>query len=357
MNQFSRITENVPHRRFNPLTGEWILVSPQRGNRPWQGQQEGEAGESVPAHDPVCFLCPRNVRVTGDQNPDYRGPFVFLNDFPAILPDTSIVEAEENPVFLAQAVRGEARVICYSERHDLTMARLPVPAIRQIIECWADQHADLSARYDWVEIFENRGAAMGCSNPHPHGQIWATDRVPTLPAREDMAQRDWVAQYGKPLLHMVAEEEQKAQSRVVFQTAHWLCIVPWWAVWPFETLLLPLFPATRLTDLTPMQRDDLALALSRLTIRYDNLFRTDFPYSMGWHGAPGQAEARHWVLHAHFFPPLLRSAIVRKFLVGYELLAEAQRDLTPEKAAALLRAQSDTHYLNQTAEAVSNIQA
>ncbi|MFV0384067.1 UDP-glucose--hexose-1-phosphate uridylyltransferase [Paracoccus sp. (in: a-proteobacteria)] len=349
MNVPPPLTETFPHRRLNPLTGDWVLVSPQRGNRPWQGQQEDAAVPAAPAHDPACFLCPGNTRVTGDVNAGYRGPFVFPNDFPAILPDAPAI-MQDSPLFRAAPVRGEARVICYSERHDLTMARLPVPAIRKVIDCWVAQYAELSDRHDWVEIFENRGAAMGCSNPHPHGQIWATDSVPSLPAREDATQRDWLVQHGCPMLRMVAEQEIARGERVVFQTAEWLCIVPWWAVWPFETLLLPLFPATRLTDLTPAQRDDLALALSRLTIRYDNLFGTDFPYSMGWHGAPGRDDAPHWTLHAHVFPPLLRSATVRKFMVGYELMAEAQRDLTPEKAAALLRAQSDTHYLNQSAE-------
>lgn len=334
-----------PHRRRNPLTGEWVLISPQRNLRPWQGATESVAENSGQAHEPDCYLCPRNTRVGGKINPNYSGPYVFSNDFPALLPNTTTKHPTgASTLHHSAPVKGEARVICYSPYHDKTMARLPVRAIRQIIMSWIEQTEDLSRLYRTVTIFENRGTAMGCSNPHPHGQIWATDYVPTNVAIEDQHQSNYYQQNGRNLLADLVEKECKDGTRVVFETSEWLCLVPFWAAWPFETLVLPKNEAARFSDLSGNQCTDLAVALKRLTTRYDNLFETDFPYSMGWHGAPGRGDARHWRLHAHFYPPLLRSATVRKFMVGFELLAEAQRDLTPEAAAAILRDLSDLHY-------------
>jgi UDPglucose--hexose-1-phosphate uridylyltransferase len=336
-----------PHRRFNPLTGEWVLVSPHRAKRPWQGQQEAVDRSRPPAHDPGCYLCAGNTRVNGERNPQYEGAYVFGNDFAALTPDTPEAPPGDDPLFQTMSVRGTSRVICFSPDHGKSLPQLALPAIEQVIDTWCAQSAELGADYRWVQVFENKGAAMGCSNPHPHGQIWATSYLPNLPALEDRQQRAWFDTHGRPLLLDVAARELAAGERVVVSTEHWLAVVPYWASWPFETLLLPRFAVARLDDLNPAQRADLAVALKRLTTAYDNLFQCSFPYSMGWHGAPyGPDETAPWQLHAHFFPPLLRSASVRKFMVGFEMLAEAQRDLTPEQAAAQLRAQPAVHYLD-----------
>jgi len=402
----------TPHRRYNALAGEWILVSPQRTLRPWQGQVERPATERRPAYDPGCYLCPGNERAGGVRNPDYRGTYVFTNDFPALLPDTpggatgtaspeptagvpggaedargaNLADASDGadgavgangPALLrARPVRGTCRVVCFTPRHDLTLPEMTRADLRAVIDLWARETLALSARYRWVEVFENKGAAMGNSNPHPHGQIWALDAVPTQPAREDARQRAHLAGTGRVLLEEYAAAERERGERVVLENEHWLALVPFWATWPYETLLLPRRQVLRLPDLEDTERDALADALKRLTTRYDNLFQTSFPYSMGWHGAPcgadepepgdvvdpvaGVAAAPgaaagagsggpglfgHWQLHAHFYPPLLRSATVRKFMVGFEMLGEAQRDLTPEQAAERLRSLTDLHYL------------
>lgn len=337
------------HRRFNPLTGQWVLVSPHRSKRPWQGQQEQADTADRPAHDASCFLCAGNLRVTGERNPAYTGTFVFTNDFAAMMPSAPDAPPASDPLFQARTARGTSRVICFSPDHGKTLPELPLTAIGDIITTWCAQSAELGATYPWVQVFENKGALMGCSNPHPHGQIWATDFVPNEPAAEDLRQRAWHAERGSPLLLDLAAREAADGSRVVVQTTHWLAIVPFWATWPFETLLLPRFAVQQLPQLLDAQytaqREDLALAIKQLTSRYDNLFQCSFPYSMGWHGAPfDDKDPAPWQLHAHFYPPLLRSASVRKFMVGFEMLAEAQRDLTPEQAAAQLRAVPDVHY-------------
>ncbi len=335
-----------PHRRHNPLTGEWVLVSPHRARRPWQGQQEAPDRTARPAHDPGCYLCAGNTRVNGEHNPDYRGTFVFPNDFAALMPDTPDAAPAADPLFQAMSVRGTSRVICFSPDHGKSLPELDLPAIGQVIDTWCAQAAELGATYPWVQVFENKGAVMGCSNPHPHGQVWAASYLPNLPVAEDRQQRAYHAGHGRALLLDYAEREAAAAERVVVSTACWLAVVPYWAGWPFETLLLPRFPVQRLDDLTPAQRADLARVLKELTTSYDNLFQCSFPYSMGWHGAPyAPGDATPWQLHAHFYPPLLRSASVRKFMVGFEMLAEAQRDLTPEQAAARLRAAAGPHYL------------
>jgi len=335
-----------PHRRYNPLSGDWVLVSPHRAKRPWQGQQEAVDRAARPAHDPSCYLCPGNTRVNGVKNPDYSGTYVFENDFAALTPDTPDAPGGADPLFQSMSARGTSRVICFSPDHSKSLPQLELPAIEGVIDTWCEQSTELGKKYPWVQVFENKGAVMGCSNPHPHGQIWATSFLPELPAAEDKHQRAYFADQGRPMLLDVAEREADSE-RVVIKTEHWLAIVPYWAAWPFEILLLPRFSVRRLEDLGRAQRADLALALKQLTTRYDNLFQTSFPYSMGWHGAPyNDEDGAPWQLHAHFYPPLLRSASVRKFMVGFEMLAEAQRDLTPEQAAAQLRAQSDVHYLN-----------
>ncbi|MFV0358614.1 UDP-glucose--hexose-1-phosphate uridylyltransferase [Tropicimonas sp.] len=339
------VSTTAPHRRFNPLKGEWVLVSPHRGQRPWQGQQEKAAPEVKPAHDPECYLCPGNTRTSGAVNPDYSGPFVFDNDFPAMLTDTPAGGTSGDPLFRAENVRGTARVMCFSERHDLTLPELPVAAIRRVVDVWAEQVADLGATYDWVAVFENKGAAMGCSQPHPHGQIWASDFLPNEVATEDAHQARHLSETGRVMLVDYGTAESANAERTVVENDHWIAVVPWWAVWPFETLVLPRRHVLRLPDLTGAERDALADLLKRLCTRYDNLFETEFPYTMGWHGAPTRpGNHDHWQLHAHFYPPLLRSATVRKFMVGYEMLAEAQRDLTAETAARRLRELPEEHY-------------
>lgn len=336
---------DLPHRRFNSLSGDWILVSPHRTQRPWQGKQEAVARNDRPAHDPNCYLCPRNERAGGSRNPDYPGTYVFTNDFAAILPEGNAELNENRGLLHAQAVKGTCRVICFSPRHDLTLPEMPLEAIRQVVDVWASQAEELGRRYRWVQVFENKGDVMGCSNPHPHGQIWASDCIPNEPAKEDRQQLDYWKTHHSPLLLDYMGIELERGTRVVVANEHWVAVVPFWATWPYETLLLPRAPVTGLPELTDGARSALADVLKRLLTRYDNLFQTAFPYSMGWHGAPGGAgDQRHWVLHAHFFPPLLRSATVKKFMVGYEMLAEAQRDLTPEKAAQTLRGQSETHF-------------
>ena len=334
-----------PHRRYNPLTDQWILVSPHRAKRPWQGQQEAVSDEVLPAHDPDCFLCPGNTRVTGDVNPQYSGTHVFTNDFAALMPDTPFAQKSTDPLMRLESARGTSRVICFSPDHSKTLPQLSVEALTEIVKTWQEQTADLGKTYPWVQVFENKGAAMGCSNPHPHGQIWANSFLPNEAAREDRLQRTYLEQQGSPMLVDYVQRELADGSRTVVETEHWLAVVPYWAAWPFETLLLPKAHVKRITDLSEAQRSDLALALKQLTSRYDNLFQCSFPYSMGWHGAPfTEGDHEHWQLHAHFYPPLLRSATVRKFMVGYELLAETQRDLTAEQAAERLRAVSDVHY-------------
>jgi len=334
-----------PHRRYNPLTGEYVLVSPHRTKRPWQGQKERPPQDERPAYDPTCYLCPGNERAGGLSNPNYTNTNVFTNDFAALLPDVPDAPPPSHPLLHAESEHGTSRVICFSPRHDLTLPEMPVGDIRKVIDVWAEQSAELGQRYRWVQVFENKGEIMGCSNPHPHGQIWAGSALPNEAAKEDAHQRAFYAEHNIPLLVEYVGVEMGLGLRVVVENAHWVAVVPYWAVWPFETLLLPRRPVLRLPDLDDSERASLADVLKRLLTRYDNLFEVSFPYSMGWHGAPTDGgDYPYWQLHAHFYPPLLRSATVKKFMVGYEMLAEAQRDLTPEQAAERLRAVSEVHY-------------
>jgi len=327
-----------PHRRLNALTGDWILVSPHRTLRPWLGQEEVPSRESRPIYDPDCYLCPGNKRAGGAVNPAYESTFVFTNDFAALLPESPPAEAPGNALLFREMARGTCRVVCFSPRHDLTLAEMPLDAIKDVVDVWADQVTALSSSYQWVQVFENKGEIMGCSNPHPHGQIWAGDFLPNEPAKEDCRQREYWQSHRSVLLADYLRLESAEGERLVEQNHDWVALVPFWAVWPFETLLLPRRNVLGLPDLTDGERRSCADILKRLLTRYDALFKVSFPYSMGWHGAPGdRSEHSGWQLHAHFYPPLLRSATVKKFMVGYEMMAEAQRDLTPEQAASRLR--------------------
>lgn len=335
-----------PHRRFNPLSREWVLVSPHRTRRPWQGQVERLPPETRPAYDPQCYLCPGNARAGGRRNPDYRQTFVFTNDYPALLPDTPEVEAAPHALLRAEGVAGVCRVICFSPRHDLTVAEMAVEDLAAVVDTWADQSAGLMAlpyiRY--VQIFENRGEMMGCSNPHPHCQIWASSVVPGGVQTEHGSQSDYWRAHGRTLLGDYLALELERGERIVCENEHFVALVPWWAVWPFETMVIARGPAAGLEELSPEERRGLASILKSVTTRYDNLFEISFPYSFGLHQRPAGGAGGGWRLHAHFYPPLLRSATVRKFLVGYEMLAMPQRDITPEAAAARLSQTSERHY-------------
>ena len=338
---------DYPHRRLNLLTGDWVLVSPHRTKRPWQGKQEAVPASDRPAHDPACYLCAGNTRANGEKNPAYTSTYVFTNDFAALLSESPEATSEPGSLLQAETTRGLCRVICFSPRHDLTLPEMEIADIAGVVDVWAEQVAELGKTHRWVQVFENKGDIMGCSNPHPHGQVWASSFLPNEAAKEDRRQEEYYQQHGTPLLVAYAKLESEKQDRVVVENDDWIAVVPYWAVWPFETLLLPKRAVSRLPDLSAAERRRLAEIVQKLTTRYDNLFEVSFPYSMGWHGAPtGDAPAAqpHWQLHAHFYPPLLRSATVRKFMVGYELLAEAQRDLTPEQAASRLRELPDLHY-------------
>ncbi|MEM7762997.1 MAG: UDP-glucose--hexose-1-phosphate uridylyltransferase [Pseudomonadota bacterium] len=330
------MSDATPHRRFNLLNGSWVLVSPHRTARPWQGQTEAVADDNEPRYVADCYLCPGNARVGGETNPDYADVYVFDNDYPALLDHSQPPTPAEDPLLISAPVTGTCRVICYSPRHDLTMASMPSRDIRAVVDAWAAQYEELSAQYRWVQIFENRGEMMGCSNPHPHGQIWATDTLPTEAERELAQQQAYRLQHGRDLLEDYVAREQREETRVLIDTDHWLVVVPYWAVWPFETLVVAKDAVATMSTLTDNARDDLAEVLRRLCATYNQVFAAPFPYSMGWHNAPA-GDMTGWRLHAHFYPPLLRSATIRKFMVGYELLGEAQRDLTPEAAATRLR--------------------
>jgi len=336
-----------PHRRLNPLTGEHVLVSPQRTQRPWLGMVEATPPESRPAHDPTCYLCPGNARAGGRVNPRYERTFAFDNDFAALVPDVPDAAATTEPLFWTAPEAGLCRVVCLTPRHDLSIPELSVGELDGVIATWTDETRTLGGdpRLTHVQVFENKGELMGCSNPHPHSQIWATAHLPDQPARELAHQRDYLQRHGTSLLADYLRDELRRDERLVVANDHWVALVPFWATWPFETLVLPRRPHRTLLDLADDERAALADLMKRLTTRYDNLFEISFPYSMGFHQAPfDDAPHPEWILHLHFYPPLLRSATVRKFMVGFEMLGMPGRDLTPEAAADRLRATSELHY-------------
>jgi len=338
----------VPHRRFNPLTREWVLVSPHRTKRPWLGRIEKTAPASLPAYDPTCYLCHGNVRADGATNPKYSGTFAFDNDFAALLPDAPPFDSSEGDLLVARAEKGICRVICFLPRHDLTIPRMSLDEVCDVIRVWTEEFTRLGS-IEWVrhvQIFENRGALMGASNPHPHCQIWANASLPVLPGRELSSFRDYREKKSSCLLCDYLHLELQRGERLICENDGFAVVTPFWAVWPFETLLISKRHFSSMQELADSETRHLADILRRITTRYDNLFETSFPYSMGFHQRPTDGkEHPEWHFHAHFFPPLLRSASVRKFMVGFELLGMPQRDITAETSAERLRAVPDSHHI------------
>ena len=340
-----------PHRRLNPLSGDWVLVSPQRSQRPWQGQVEGKHGDELPAYDPTCYLCPGNPRAGGVVNPKYSGTFVFTNDFSALLPDNHSQNSSPKGLFRFQSETGICKVVCFSPRHDLTIPEMTLANVDQVIQTWASESKTLydTSGIKYVQVFENKGKMMGCSNPHPHSQIWSQSNLPNEIIKERQNQKQYLKKNKKPLLLDYLQQELEFQKRVILSNEHFSALVPFWAEWPFEIVIIAHRAVPFLFELTSEEKTALADIYRRLTIRYDNLFKTSFPYSMGFHQAPkDNTKHEEWILHARFYPPLLRSATIRKFMVGYELLAMPQRDITPESAAERLCSESDTHYKQPT---------
>ncbi|WP_242919922.1 UDP-glucose--hexose-1-phosphate uridylyltransferase [Pontibacter liquoris] len=329
-----------PHRRYNPLNGEWVLVSPHRAKRPWQGQQEELSPEMRPAYDPGCYLCPTNVRANGEHNPAYTSTYVFDNDFGALQATTPPGGFNKGGLLVAESERGICKVICFSPRHDLTLPQMDVAAIRHVVDVWQQEYEELG-KLDFinhVQIFENKGAMMGCSNPHPHGQIWAQSTIPAEPAKETMQQAAYYSQHQRSLLQDYLDQELADTSRIIYQNEHFVTLVPFWAVWPFETMIISKRHLQHIGQLTDAEKDAFADAIKQLTTAYDKLFNISFPYSSGIHQQPTDGQEHpEWHFHMHFYPPLLRSATVKKFMVGYEMLGEPQRDITAETSAEKLR--------------------
>lgn len=338
---------NDPHRRYNSLTGEWIQVSPHRAKRPWQGKEEESPDSGKPQYDSECYLCPGNDRAGDAQNPDYDSTFVFTNDFSSLKPDVPSDKFNTRDLLIAKGEKGICRVICFSPRHDLTLPEMELSQIREVVDLWIKEYTDLGSRdyINYVQIFENKGEIMGCSNPHPHGQIWAQETIPDEPAKELKQQRTYYHEHGQTLLSDYLSLELDLDERIIVQNDHFVVLVPYWAFWPFETLLVSRRPFARFTDMTDEEKEALAYIIKQITVRYDNIFEVSFPYSAGFHPAPTDGkDYPEWHFHMHFYPPLLRSATVKKFRVGYEMLGNPQRDITPEASSQLIKEVSDIHY-------------
>ncbi|XP_078494725.1 galactose-1-phosphate uridylyltransferase [Ciona intestinalis] len=336
------------HLRYNPLKDEWVLVSPHRLKRPWAGKVEENEETQIPEYDPKNPLCPGNIRSSGKQNEQYTSTYVFNNDFPALMSDVVAPACSEDPLFKMAPASGECKVMCFHPHSNVTLPVMKKEEILNVINEWISIIKERAAKYKWIQIFENKGAIMGCSNPHPHCQVWASSFLPNEARVSDKNQKSYFLKYGSPMLVDYAARESKSGERTVVENNHWIAVVPYWATWPYQTMLLPKRHILRMTDLEEVEKQSLAEAMKLLLTKYDNLFKVSFPYSMGWHGAPTgpelESDVSHWQLHAHYYPPLLRSATVQKFMVGYEMLALPQRDTTPEKAAENLKSLPDVHY-------------
>ncbi|KAK1127517.1 hypothetical protein K0M31_004051 [Melipona bicolor] len=336
------------HIRYNPLKGEWVLVSPHRMKRPWGGQIETEIEENLPDYDPDNPLCPGNIRASGQITPIYENTYSFVNDFPALLESVPSPSKSEDELFQMDAARGTCKVMCFHPKSNVTIALMKISEIKEVVKRWIFEMLELGEKWTWVQIFENRGAVMGCSNSHPHCQIWASSFLPNEAKIKDKYLSDYYNRNKKPLLIDYVQKELFKKERIVLENRDWVVLVPFWAVWPYETMVLPKKQISRMQDLSESQQESLAATMKILCTKYDNLFHCSFPYSMGWHGAPTgpyvKQDYPYWTFHGIYLPPLLRSATVKKHMVGYELLAQAQRDLTPEQAAEKLRNLSDSHY-------------
>ena len=336
-----------PHRRYNPLLDEWILVSPQRAKRPWQGQNEVISDEKKPEYDETCYLCPGNERINGGTNPKYESCYVFDNDFPALLKNEVSFDLQQEDLFKINPERGINRVICFSPKHNVTLAEMQITEIENVIKVWKEQYLELSAidYINHVQIFENKGSVMGCSNPHPHGQIWAQSSLPTQVKKTQDNLLKYYQKTGKSLLKDYVDNELQKKERIIAENEHFVLLVPFWATWPYETMIISKRHFSSIAEITEEEIKSYAEMIQIITVKYDNLFKTSFPYSAGIHQAPTDGlDHEEWHFHMHFYPPLLRSATVKKFMVGYELLAEAQRDLTAEQSAEILRNLSIQHY-------------
>lgn len=334
------LIDNFSHRRYNPLTGEWVLVSPHRAKRPWQGKNEETKSQPQVSYDPTCYLCPGNLRAQNTRNPSYEDVYVFDNDFPSLQENMESSQMDEDGLFVARGERGICRVICFSPNHDLTLAQLPVHSIVKVINAWKIEYEQLGAieYINYVQIFENKGEIMGCSNPHPHGQIWATESIPDEVVKESRMQTDFYAKHQKTLLSQYLEKELIKQERIIIDSTHFVVVTPFWAIWPFETMIISKRPLRHIGEMHVEEVEDFAKCIKRLTGVYDALFQTSFPYSAGIHQSPTDGnEHPEWHFHMHFYPPLLRSATVKKFMVGFEMLGNPQRDMTPEESARLLK--------------------
>jgi len=336
-----------PHRRKNILTGEWILVSPQRTQRPWQGEISASSSAQSLEYESGCYLCPGNKRANGDTNPQYTGTYVFTNDFSALLPDIPTEQIQENDLLISKAERGICRVVNYSPKHNLTLAEMSENEIEQVIAIWQEEFRMLGEKpyINHVQIFENKGSIMGNSNPHPHCQIWAQESIPMETQKELKQFKAYSSKKKRGLLTDYLKLELRLKDRLVFENASFVVVVPYWAIWPYETMIIPKRRISNILQLKPDERKDYAGAIKAVTVKYDNLFSASFPYSAGLHQAPtDNRQHSEWHFHMHFYPPLLRSAQIKKFMVGYEMLAEPQRDITPEESARTLRELSIVHF-------------